>query len=112
MLPALKIMRSDDREDVDGAVRLGLHLHGVFLGQGLLLALLTAVLGDLHIAQGASARAFVTAAPTERCAAFSTDIFVQATTCRRSHDRPDAASHATRASQANGLWKRRNTQEH
>jgi hypothetical protein len=44
----------------------------------------------------------VTAAPTERSAAFSTDIFVQATTCNRSHERPDAANHATRASQASG----------
>jgi len=93
MLPALKILHSDDSEDVDGGVRLGLRLPGVVLRQRLLLALLTTVLGDLtHRARG------VRQGLGHRRA----DIFVQATTCNRSHDKPDAASHATRASQAMG----------
>ena len=47
MIPALKIMRPDHREDVDGSIRLGLRFRGIFLRQRLLFTLLTTVLGDL-----------------------------------------------------------------
>ncbi len=58
MLPALKIMRSDDREDIDGAVRLGLRLHGVVFRQRLLLALLTTILSDLTHRTGSVGEGF------------------------------------------------------
>lgn len=50
--------------------------------------------------QGASFIVLVTAEATSIVRAFSADILTHATTCSRSHERPDAPSHATRAAHA------------